>query len=131
MTHFAVQYIGREWVNGAQGPDSFDCWGFVRWIQREHFGRELPTVDIDAMNTLAVVRAFSRHAEHDNWTKVATPSEGDCVEMGNITHPFHVGVWFDVDGGGVLHCVQGAGVVFSSLAAIRLAWGKIDFWRHH
>jgi len=129
MTHWATDYIGIPWVNGGQDLDGFDCWGFVRHIQLVHYHRELPVVDVDATKTLAVVRALTNHPEHDRWAHVMTPQDGDCVEMGNAARPFHVGLWVDVEGGAVLHCVQGAGVVLSSLPTLIPVWGKIDFWR--
>lgn len=131
MTHWAVQYIGRPWVNGAQGPDEFDCWGLVRFIQREHFGRTLPAVDIDAMDLRDVARALQAHDERANWSRAESPADGDAVLLAHARYPSHVGVWLDADGGGLLHCVQGAGVIFNTLSALRLAgWGHIEFYRH-
>jgi hypothetical protein len=41
-----------------------------------------------------------------------------------------VGVWLDVDGGGVLHCAEGAGVVFQRSDAIKLnGWAVEGFYR--
>lgn len=46
-------------------------------------------------------------------------------------HPSHVGVWVDVDGGGVLHCINGAGVVFQPIKALKAGgWGHLEFYRH-
>lgn len=130
MTHWAEPYIGRPWESGAQGPDSFDCWGFVRHVQRERFSRELPVIDVDAGRMRAVIQAFSAHPERDHWMQVDLPAEGDCVLMAHARYPSHVGLWVDVDGGGVLHCVRGAGVVFNSLSALRYSgWGRIAFYR--
>ena len=44
MPHFANKYIGRPWVAGAQGPDSFDCWGFVRYVLKHEYGHDVPQV---------------------------------------------------------------------------------------
>ncbi|TAN71888.1 MAG: DUF87 domain-containing protein [Magnetospirillum sp.] len=44
-------------------------------------------------------------------------------------HPIHVGVWLDVDGGGVLHCAEGAGVVFQRSDALALnGWAIEGFY---
>lgn len=131
MTHWANQYIGRPWENGAQGPDAFDCWGLARFIQREHFARDLPAVDVDAMDILAVAREIKGNGERTKWSLVDTQADGDAVLLAHARYPSHVGVWIDVDGGGLLHCVKGPGVIFSTLSALRLAgWGHIEFYRY-
>ena len=80
-------------------------------IQREHFGIDVPIVIApDYDDTTALVNLLKTHNEHARWLPTHAPQHGDLV----IVHkPFHVGVWLDVDGGGVLHCVRGAGVVFT------------------
>jgi hypothetical protein len=40
-------------------------------------------------------------------------------------------VWAEVDGGGVLHCVRGMGVVFSSRFTVCVDWPLLLFWRRH
>jgi cell wall-associated NlpC family hydrolase len=130
MTHWAERYIGIPWVNGATGPDEFDCWGFVRHVQRERFGRELPPIKVDADSIRDVARAFGSHDERASWMQVERPIEGDCVLMAHAKYPSHVGLWVEVDGGGVLHCIRGPGVVFNSLSALRhFGWGRIDIYR--
>jgi hypothetical protein len=106
-----ARYIGTPWEAGAQGPDSYDCWGFFRMIQSEHFGVDVPLVIApDYDDTTVLVDLFRTHGENSRWESVARPSHGDAV----IIHkPFHIGVWLDIDGGGVLHCVRGSGVIFT------------------
>lgn len=129
--HWAIEYIGRPWVNGGQGPDSFDCWGFFRFIQREKFGIDVPMIDIDADHTRAVLSAFSSHDELKMWHPVTMPGEGDAVLMRHSKYPSHIGLYIDVDGGGVLHCVRGEGIVFSNLTALKLTgWARLEFYRH-
>lgn len=125
MSHWALQYIGEPWVAGEH-----DCWAFVRRIWRDHFGLDVPAVDVDACNRLACVRAFSGHAERASWHNVATPQEGDAVLLSQSKHPSHVGVWIDADGGGVLHCIEGTGVVFQTVSSLRAAgWHTLEFYR--
>ena len=129
--HFAIQYIGKPWVNGGQGPDEFDCWGFFRHVQREHFGREVQLIDVDANDLRTVARNFSDHDERSRWHKVDEPRDGDAVLMAHGKYPSHVGIWIDVDGGGVLHCTRGEGVVFSSPSSLKTSgWGRLEFYRH-
>lgn len=125
MNHWATQYIGQPWIAGEH-----DCWAFARRVWREQFGIDVPTVDVDACNRLACVRAFSGHEELSNWHNVDTPQEGDAVLLSQSKHPSHVGVWVNADGGGVLHCVQGIGVVFQRSASLAMfGWSHTEFYR--
>lgn len=131
MIHWAAQYIGRPWVNGAQGPEAFDCYGFFRHVQQCHYGRDIAIIEQDADHLIGVTRSFTEHEERLHWREVKRPRDGDAVLMAHSKYPSHVGIWVDVDGGGVLHCVRGEGVVFSSLSALRNAgWGRVEFFEH-
>ena len=118
-THWAISYIGLPWEAGAQGPSSYDCWGFFRKVQAQHFGIDVPLVIApDYDDPTVLVSLFRTHEENQRWACVTQPRHGDAV----IIHkPFHIGIWLDVDGGGVLHCMRGAGVVFTHEAAWRLS----------
>lgn len=129
--HWAYQYLGRPWVNGATGPDSFDCWGMLRYVQKHHFSLDVPIWSVDADDVLKVVRAIQTNPELNNWTKVSEPLEGDSVLLAHAHHPHHVGVWLNVDGGGVLHCIKGRGVIFNSLHSLKISgWGRVEFYRY-
>lgn len=131
VTRWESDYLGRPWQKGAGGPDAFDCWGLVRAVQRDVYGRELPEVDVDAMDVRAVVRAFCAHPERSRWQRLDVPAQGDCVLLSHARHPSHVGLWLDCNGGGVLHSLRGSGVVFSSLASLRRdRWARIEFYRY-
>lgn len=121
-------YIGTPWEAGSQGPDTYDCWGFFRMVQREHFGIDVPLIlAIDYDDPTALVNLFREHGENARWESVDVPQNGDAV----IIHkPFHIGLWLDVDGGGVLHCIRGAGVIFTYDAAWRLSgFGRREYRR--
>lgn len=123
--HWAEQYIGQTWEAG-----TYDCWAFFRAVQRQQFGRHVPLVSVDATSLRDVAEAFRDHPERGAWHEVETPAEGDAVLMAHARYPSHVGVWVAVDGGGVLHCQKGCGVVFSSPQALRRAgWGHVRYYR--
>ncbi|WP_026610704.1 NlpC/P60 family protein [Methylocaldum szegediense] len=136
MTHWAGSYIGKRWESGAMGPDAYDCFTLVRHLQKERFGRELPLVNVDANDILAVGRAFRDSPERANWVYMGDvdfrhPKEGDLVEMAHARFPSHIGMWIEANRGGVLHCVYGMGVVFSDRQSLRNSgWGRIEFYRH-
>jgi len=123
-------YVGIPWAAGAQGPDSFDCMGFFKMLQSKHFGIEVPSIiapDYDNPEVLADL--FGRHEEREQWTRIDQVEHGCAV----IVHrPMHIGTWLDVDGGGVLHCVRGPGVIFTTDSSWPVSgFGRKEFFRHN
>lgn len=132
MSHWAEAYIGKPWVLGGQGPDAYDCGGLVRAIARERFGLEIPEVTLASDAPREYIRAIRVFVESDEWRHITEPAEGDGVTLSHSRHPHHVGVWVDVDHGGVLHALEGIGVVFTDMTALRRnGWSRIEFYRHH
>lgn len=126
MTHWAIAYIGEPWVAGEH-----DCWAFFRRVQADRFGRAVPAIDVNAHSLMACARAVADNPERANWLPVSSPVEGDAVLMAHSRYPSHVGLWVDVDGGGVLHCVEGAGVIFQTIKNLKACgWGHVEFYRH-
>lgn len=123
--HWASAYIGEDWVRGVN-----DCWGFCRRVWLEQFGLAVPIIDVDTENALMVAQAFRDHTERARWYEIIEPREGDAVLMAHYRYASHVGIWIDADGGGVLHCEKGAGVVFSTRQALaRAGWRGLRFYR--
>jgi hypothetical protein len=112
IENWPLRYIGDEWISG-----SHDCWGFVRRVWAECFGLDVPVIDVDAINPLTVRREFRSQAERENW-EVCDWEEGCAVLMGKSQRPCHVGVWTWMDRGGVVHCVEGSGVIFTAPSAL-------------
>lgn len=128
--HWAADYLGQPWQAGAQGPAAWDCWAFFRHVQQLHFGVTVPEVDVDAMNLHAVAHAFAGHDERARWAEVTKPQDGDAVLLAHNRYPSHVGVWLAIDGGGVLHCQQGSGVIFTQPARLaHMGWQRVQFFR--
>lgn len=65
------------YVSALQGqPNTVErhCWEWVREIQRDLFGRDLPPVLIpDRLNARELVRAFHGHEERARWQQVPLP----------------------------------------------------------
>jgi hypothetical protein len=132
MTHWAANYIGRPWQAGAVGPDVFDCWSLVVWIQKHHFGRILPHIPATEGDLKALTRAFRDHPERQRWQRVEAVQHGDAALMRQSRHPIHVGVWVVISPSecGVLHCVKGNGVIFQDHASLKLTgWQVEGFYR--
>ena len=122
-------YIGLPWEAGGQGPHAFDCMGLFKHLQASYFGVQVPSIiapDYDDPQALAPL--FKKHAEHARWHRILAPEHG-CAVI--IHRPMHIGVWLDFDGGGVLHCMRGAGVVYTSQSAwILSGFGRCEYFRH-
>ena len=124
-----AQYIGIPWAAGCQGPDAYDCMGFFRKIQADHFNIDVPQIIApDYMDPTVLVDLFNKHTERTNWVRMDKPRHGCAV----IVHrPMHIGVWLDIDGGGVLHCVKGIGVIFTHNSSWAVSgFGRREFFEH-
>lgn len=128
--HFANKYIGRQWVAGAQGPDSFDCWGFVRYALKHEYGYDVPQVNVNPECLRDVLHAFRTDLAFQAFVEVEKPQDGDVVLMRQAKNPVHCGLWLEIDGGGVLHCVRESGVVFQNIRSLNLSgWYLHSFYR--
>ncbi|WP_213761981.1 NlpC/P60 family protein [Caballeronia sp. dw_19] len=109
-------YIGLPWVDGARGPDAFDCWGLLRWVEDKHFGLVLPELPALPDETRNLYRA---QIEMGAWTVIDRPVHGSGALLRGGDRP-HVGVYLDIDGGGVLHAQERVGVVFTAKQQLRM-----------
>lgn len=126
--HWAMQYLGKPWESGAAGPGAFDCYGLVRAAYRDRYGIEIPALEPGIVSTLSCARAMRDYQGYGNWERVADMREGDVVQMGCARHPHHVGIF--VEGGRILHCVMGAGVLLQPVASLRAhGWNILDVYR--
>jgi hypothetical protein len=123
------KYIGIPWEAGAQGPEAFDCMAFFRYIQKEHFDIEVPSIIApDYEDQYAIADLFATHAERQKWVRIEHPIHG-CAAL--IHRPMHIGIWLNIDGGGVLHCVRGSGVVFTSDSSWLVSgFGRKEYFRY-
>lgn len=127
--HWGEKYIGLPWVNGAQGPNSFDCWGFVRYVYSQEKGVDLPVFEIDADKPLAIRHAISDERARSRWVPVDFLSlePFDVLLLSQANHPDHVGVW---SGSGLLHCIREAGVVHQTRQSLyRAGWNIVSCYR--
>ena len=124
--HWAADYIGKPWKVGCAGPETFDCWGLVVDVYRCLYGKRLSLIPVPENNLKALIQTFNSHPERQHWEATLDPSEGDVALLRQSRYPIHVGLWVDVDGGGILHCIQGAGVVFQGLNALECMGWKVE-----
>ncbi len=129
--HWAVEYIGKPWRMASDGPDAFDCWGLVVEIQRRLYGRNLETIQVDPKNLRLLIETIRDHPVRLDWRPTASPKEGDVALLRQSRHPVHVGVWLEVDGGGILHAMRERGVVFQNMRSLHLnGWQIENFYEY-
>lgn len=125
----ACHYIGHEWREGANGPDEWDCWHFMRHILKTYFGRTLvhaPIGDIEACRNL-----YKEQMKSGMWERIQFPEHGCAVSMREGDWP-HVGIYLDIDGGKILHCAEGWGVIATAPDALKVhSFGRIKYFRVH
>lgn len=120
-----IQYLGLPWIEGRR-----DCWLFFREIQAKHYGRTVPIVDVDVMDIRDVIHKVDAEKKA-HWEQIGKPEDGCAVLMSRNRYPVHIGMWLDIDGGKVLHCAQGMGVVFQNRQALKFdGWTGLTFWRY-
>lgn len=120
MTHWAVKYIGKPWING-----EYDCWGFVREVYQNELGVELSPIVTDAASLRCVLREFAKDANYSHLCKTVEFKDKNIVLLTQNKYPCHVGLYCDVDGGGVLHNMQGVSVVFQRLPELQMNGWRI------
>ena len=94
VVSYAYQFIGRPYVFGATGPDSFDCSGFTSYVYRNAVGREITRTTYTQINQ-------GRPVSRDQL------QPGDLVFTNGVEH---VGIY--VGGGQMIHAARpGVGVI--------------------
>lgn len=132
MSQWVSELIGKPWVSGARGPDSFDCWGLLCWVYEKQFGVVLdPTGMGNPEDLLSVMRFAVKEAVSGAWTPVTQPRHGDAVGMGLGKRIHHVGVFLEFDGGIVLHAKDRGNVVAQQRFQLAsLGINTVKFYRH-
>jgi hypothetical protein len=99
-------------------------------VQKNHFNRTLPDIEDRHSDSIRAAHTIKTHEERDNWYEVQRPQEGDIVLMARRNVPVHVGVWILANNrGGVLHCVEKSGVVFSDRYSLSsMGFGGISYY---
>lgn len=120
MTHWAVKYIGKPWING-----EYDCWGLVREVYQNELSVELSPIVTDAASLHCVLREFAKDVNYSHLRKTVEFKDKNIVILTQSKYPCHVGLYCDVDGGGVLHNTQGVGVVFQKLPELQMNGWRI------
>lgn len=95
------------------GPDSFNCWGLLSYVQLRYFNTKLPTAPIG--DSGACLALFRDGLHNGAWLPLDKPVHGCGVLLREGNEP-HVGVYLHLDGGGVIHAVRNVGVTWTPLS---------------
>lgn len=99
----AYKHIGKPYVWGAKGPDSFDCSGFTSYVYRVAAGREIGGWTVPQESAGARI-------------SLSELQPGDLVFWGAAGSTHHVGIY--VGGGQYIHAPQpGESVTVQSISA--------------
>lgn len=127
--HWSEKFLGVSYARGAQGPSSYDCWSYFRWVQREQFGRDVPFMPTPGSRG-TIARVMPEWAAEFGWVAVTKPDTGDAAFMANMLHPTHVGVWVaDLGEPAVLHCPEGGAALHRRRHLDMARWRLHAFYR--
>jgi hypothetical protein len=113
---------------GKMPEEGFNCWEFLRYVQARYYNRRLPVAALDGSQDL--LKLHIECMDQGLYTMIHTdPIDGDCALLRDGTRP-HVGVWLENDHGGVLHCMEGVGVIWTRRSELlRYGYGRASYYR--
>lgn len=103
----------------------------MRAIYSDALGVILPACQFsdDTRNSTSYRDAISAHSTTPMWSPIDAPVDGCVVAMGKREWPHHVGVYLDVDGGRIVHCLERVGCASDKLSTLRKSgWGFMKFY---
>jgi hypothetical protein len=119
--------VGRPYANNGCGPEAFNCWGLLRYVQLTYFSRDMGRMPIG--NEEETKAQHSENLEIGLYEPVDKPFHGAAVLLRSGNAP-HVGVWLEIDGGGVLHSLGNSGVIWTPKSNLnRLGFGRCRYYR--
>lgn len=124
---WAQKYIGKKWSK------TKDCWYWFSYIQKKEFNRELPLICCCGSSARTITLALKNTKIMQGWAKIKTPiKNGDAVFLSQKSRPHHIGNVVFIDGKiHVIHAVEGAGVVLSSLFSLHCnLWQIMSYWTY-
>lgn len=123
----AFQYIGKPYAADGKGPDNFNCWGLIYDVRKHYFPVALPIIPIGDEETCRDI--FEAKVQSKHWMEVTEPQHGDCALLRGGRSP-HVGIYLNIDGGGILHSLEGVGVIFTYTSKLRASgYSRIKYYR--
>lgn len=132
---FVRRVIDKPWVNRAEGPAAYDCWGLVIASFRDIDGVTLPSIEGYIKSDCATHYAIGDEADKD-WWENSSGLEGDVAAYYDHKGRFlHVGRVFKgkYDELGILHSsgVDGVGgVKWEPKASVSARFHRTEYKRY-
>lgn len=119
MKQIVYDLVGMPWVLGGDGEAAFDCWSLCAHVWKKCYGIDVPIMQVNDSVRALYGKKFKQELaklnKYDQWHKVDNLQNGDaCLMAMHDKIICHIGVYFDFNGGGVLHAIKACGVQFSS-----------------
>jgi cell wall-associated NlpC family hydrolase len=127
---WVADYIGIPYEEHGRTSVGCDCWGLVRLVLFERFGKILPslTKEYEAVDPGVTARLVDQTRALVNAQMVTDPLPGDIAVMRSGPHPSaHVGIV--VRGGYLLHTDRGVASHVDRLDSPRIANRLEGFYR--
>lgn len=106
MMLWAGEYVGIPYRFGAATREGADCWGLIRLVLAERFGRVIP--DVPRLADDSVPGLIGEHREEYAPVRVESPEPGDLVLMYLRGQPHHIGIVVGAAGErNLLHTLRG------------------------
>lgn len=121
------ELIALPYAEDGFGPEEFNCWGLLLYVQRHYFDTVMPIAPLGDSD--ACLALFDGQVHTGAWKKVLEPIHGCGALLREGAEP-HVGVYLDLDGGGILHALRGVGVTWTPMALLRKhGYHRATFYR--
>lgn len=119
------RYLDVPFVDGGRDLSGWDCWGCVRYVSAQEFGRDLPAFDWAGIRDGRVrAQDIARDVERNRsmFDRVERPASGDIVLLTPRGRPSHVGIVVVEKPVLMLHAERSFGT------AVERVYGPV--WRH-
>lgn len=128
-----LDLVGVPYQRGGVTPETgFDCFTLMAYVRRRWFGRESPVGELPhrALSTSVLCAVMLRRALGSPLSSAwepCEPSEGVAVALGmrRFGRLHHCGVRV---AGGVLHALEGAGVVWAPGNRIDQLYSRVEYY---
>jgi cell wall-associated NlpC family hydrolase len=119
--------IGAPYAPMGRGPDSFDCWGFVKHIYKA-LGIDLPEF-VYTEDGRTKTKVFESERLQPRWEEIESPEPYCLVALGKLKTCSHVGIWHP--SGDIVHALDVIGVRFHTVERLALMGNRyLKFYRY-